>query len=186
MDKNTVRLWLKDHQDAAKKLVRQQAEAFQLQLDTLRTELQSTRGLLQNRQGGGEQSPQSMRLDVLKNGLITTWSKFEESMKNCFGPSKYEDPRRGVGAVSNLLQLDTTLTLPSEEASPVAKGPLDVSKDTLLSLRSEDPNFKIQEKAVKYVRALNAAPLKVVFAGPVDEVLGKFSKFSKDKGCVEK
>ncbi|GJW38484.1 F-box/kelch-repeat protein SKIP30 [Tanacetum coccineum] len=44
MDENTVRLWLKDHQDASEKLVRQQAEAFQLQLDTLRTELQATRG----------------------------------------------------------------------------------------------------------------------------------------------
>ncbi|GJV00965.1 class II heat shock protein [Tanacetum coccineum] len=267
-----------------------------------------TRGLLQNRQGGGEQSPQSMRLNVLKflgddpdrwifaiteyfsllntpadqhlrivefnlegaaaewfqwmsrNGLTTTWARFEESVKNHFGPSKYEDPR---GALSKLLQLgtvedyqwefkklmnrvtdipdsllisfyisglklnlqhellvsrpttlgdafslaritearfeaiaekeqnikekaDTTLTLPSEEASPVVKGPLDASEDTLLSLRSEDPNFKIQEKAVEYVRALNAAPLEVVFAGPVDEVRGKFAEFSEDKGCVEK
>nr|GEV54368.1 retrotransposon protein [Tanacetum cinerariifolium] len=37
-------VWLKDHQDAAKKLVQQQAEAFQLHLDTLRVELQATRG----------------------------------------------------------------------------------------------------------------------------------------------
>ncbi|GJR99055.1 ty3-gypsy retrotransposon protein [Tanacetum coccineum] len=143
---------LKDHQDAFEKLVRQQAEAFQLQFDTLRAELQATRGLLQNQQGGGEQSPQSMRLDVLKfsgndldrwifviieyfsllntpadqhlrivefnlegaavewfrwmtkNGLITTWARFEESVKNRSGPSKYEDPR---GALSKLLQLGT-------------------------------------------------------------------------------
>ncbi|GKF89272.1 hypothetical protein Tco_0263235 [Tanacetum coccineum] len=79
----------------------------------------------------------------------------------------------------------TTLTLPSEEASPVVKGPLDASEDTLLSLRSEDPNFKSKEKAVEYVRALNVAPLKVVFAGPVDEVRSQFSKFSKDKESVE-
>ncbi|GKB50476.1 hypothetical protein Tco_0901229 [Tanacetum coccineum] len=81
---------------------------------------------------------------------------------------------------------DTTLSFPSEEASPVVKGLLDASEDTFLSLRSEDPNFKIQKKAVEYVRALNAAPLEVVFAGPVDEVRGKFAEFSKDKGCVEK
>ncbi|GJV76815.1 syntaxin-22-like protein [Tanacetum coccineum] len=100
----------------------------------------------------------------------------------------------------------TTLSLPSEEASLVVKGPLDASKDTILSLRSEDPNFKIQEKGVEYVRALNATPLEVVFAGPVDEVSsmiddvfdisesnvesmqvrGKFAKFSEDKGSVEK
>nr|GEY47054.1 prolyl oligopeptidase family protein [Tanacetum cinerariifolium] len=43
---------------------------FQLQLDTLRAEFQATRGLLQNRQGGGGDRglllPRSMRMDVLK------------------------------------------------------------------------------------------------------------------------
>nr|GEX07492.1 class II heat shock protein [Tanacetum cinerariifolium] len=86
------------------------------------------------------------------------------------------------------------------------KGLLDASEYTLLSLQSEDSNFKIQEKAVDYVRALNAAPLKVVFPGPVDEVSNviedvfdidesnmegmqvrdKFAEFFKDKGSVEK
>nr|GEW33437.1 reverse transcriptase domain-containing protein [Tanacetum cinerariifolium] len=64
---------------------------------------------------------------------------------------------------------NTTISLPSEKALPVVKGTLDASEDTLLSLRSEDLNIKIQEKAVEYVRALNAAPLEVVFAGPVDK-----------------
>ncbi|GJV42814.1 ty3-gypsy retrotransposon protein [Tanacetum coccineum] len=195
-----------------------------------------------------------------RNGLITTWARFEKSVKNRFGSSKYEDPR---GSLSKLLQLGTvedyqrefeklmnrvtdipdslrisfyisrlklnlqhemlvsspttlgdafsiaritearfeataekeryikekaytTLTLPSEEASPVVKGPLYASEDTLQSLRSEDPNFKIQEKAIEYVRALNAAPLEVVFVGLVDEVRGKFAEFSEDKGCVER
>ncbi|GJT66997.1 ty3-gypsy retrotransposon protein [Tanacetum coccineum] len=81
---------------------------------------------------------------------------------------------------------DTTLSLPIEEVSPVVKGPLDASEDTLLSLRSEDLNFKIQEKAVEYVRALNVAPLKVVFTGHVDEVRDKFAEFFEDKGSVEK
>ncbi|GJY17547.1 ty3-gypsy retrotransposon protein [Tanacetum coccineum] len=39
-----------------------------------------------------------------QNGLITTWDRFEESVKNRFGPSKYEDPQ---GALSKLLQLGT-------------------------------------------------------------------------------
>ncbi|GKA84889.1 hypothetical protein Tco_0806543 [Tanacetum coccineum] len=187
-------------------------------------------------------------------------ARFKESVKNRFGPSKYEDPK---GALSKLLQLgtvedyqlefeklmnrvtdipdsllisfyisrlklnlqhvllvsrpttlgdafclariiearfkaiaekgknikekaDTTISLPSEEASSVVKGPLDASQDTLLSLRSEDPNFKIQEKAVEYVRALNAAPLKVVFAGPVDEFTGKLTCVNLKNviGCV--
>nr|GEZ95026.1 hypothetical protein [Tanacetum cinerariifolium] len=34
----------------------------------------------------------------------TTWARFEESMRNCFGPSKYKDSN---GALSKLLQLET-------------------------------------------------------------------------------
>ncbi|GKD36555.1 ty3-gypsy retrotransposon protein [Tanacetum coccineum] len=41
---------------------------------------------------------------MTKNGLITTWTRFEESVRNCFGPSEYEDPN---GALSKLLQLGT-------------------------------------------------------------------------------
>ncbi|GJR83686.1 hypothetical protein Tco_0154471 [Tanacetum coccineum] len=52
MAENTVRLWLKDHQDAMEKLAQQQAAIFQAQFDTLRAELQ-TRGLLQNWCGYG-------------------------------------------------------------------------------------------------------------------------------------
>ncbi|GKA45164.1 hypothetical protein Tco_0737960 [Tanacetum coccineum] len=128
-------------------------------------------------------------------------ARFEESMKNHFGPSKYEDPQgryrssriteAHFEAIAEKWQnikekADTTLSLPIEEVSHVVKGPLDASKDTLLSLQSKDPNFKIQEKAVEYVRALNVAPFEVVFAGHVDEVLRKFAEFSKDKACVEK
>ncbi|GKC13625.1 hypothetical protein Tco_1010407 [Tanacetum coccineum] len=46
---------------------------------------------------------------------------------------------------------DTTLSLPSEEVSPVVEGPMDVSKDTILS------------------SALNATSLEMVFAWPDDE-----------------
>nr|GEU93503.1 hypothetical protein [Tanacetum cinerariifolium] len=39
-----------------------------------------------------------------KNGLITDWERFKESVMNRFRPSKYEDPQ---GALSKLLQLST-------------------------------------------------------------------------------
>ncbi|GJS28999.1 hypothetical protein Tco_0489619 [Tanacetum coccineum] len=89
-----------------------------------------------------------------------------------------DSDRDAKDALSKLLQMGknikekayATLSLPSEEASLVVKGPLDANEDTFLSLRSEDPKFRIQEKTVEYVRALNAAPLEVVFIGPVDEV----------------
>nr|GEW73055.1 preprotein translocase subunit SCY1, chloroplastic [Tanacetum cinerariifolium] len=47
---------------------------------------------------------------MTRNGLITTWARFEESVRNCFGPSKYEDPN---GALSKfeifLVSRPTTL-----------------------------------------------------------------------------
>nr|GEX83797.1 hypothetical protein [Tanacetum cinerariifolium] len=73
-----------------------------------------------------------------------------------------------------------------EKSEVLCPRPLDASEDTLLSLQSKDPNFKIQEKAVEYVRALNVVPLEVVFARPIDEVRGKFVEFSKDKESVER
>nr|GEW06369.1 hypothetical protein [Tanacetum cinerariifolium] len=76
----------------------------------------------------------------------------------------------------------TTLSLTIEESSHVVKGSLDAIEDTPLSLRSGVPNFKIQKKVVEYVRALNVAPLKVVFVGHADE----FAEFSEDKGSVKK
>nr|GEU91803.1 class II heat shock protein [Tanacetum cinerariifolium] len=80
----------------------------------------------------------------------------------------------------------TILSFPIKEVSSVVKGTLDVSEDTLLSLRSEDPNFMIQEKAVEYVRAFNAASLKVVFAGPVNKVSSVIEDvFNTDESNME-
>nr|GEV77879.1 prolyl oligopeptidase family protein [Tanacetum cinerariifolium] len=93
MDENTVRLWLKDHQDAVEKLAQQQPAAFQTQFETLRTGLQVTRGLLQNRQrGGGDQVallPRSMRLDVPKFSRV--------------------DPERWIFAINKYFSLLNTL-----------------------------------------------------------------------------
>ncbi|GJY98404.1 hypothetical protein Tco_0515314 [Tanacetum coccineum] len=105
-------------------------------------------------------------------------------------------------------KIDVILPLQGEFASPKVKGSLDadeyigvddvssaidgvfnIGESNMESIEvrsSEDPNFKIQKKAVEYVRALNVAPLEVVFAGPVDEVRGTFVEFFEDKGCVKK
>ncbi|GKE73293.1 retrotransposon-related protein [Tanacetum coccineum] len=41
---------------------------------------------------------------MTRNGLITTWARFEESARNCFGPLEFEDPNE---ALSKFLQLGT-------------------------------------------------------------------------------
>ncbi|GJY91281.1 ty3-gypsy retrotransposon protein [Tanacetum coccineum] len=48
---------------------------------------------------------------MTRNGLITDWPRFEESVKNRFGPSKYEDPQ---GALSKLLQTTTVVEYQGE------------------------------------------------------------------------
>ena len=53
LDEQTVRLWLKDHQDAAQRLAEQQNTTFQEQFNALRAELQTATNLLQARHGVG-------------------------------------------------------------------------------------------------------------------------------------
>ena len=48
---------------------------------------------------------------MTRNGLITNWDAFVESVKNRFGPSKCEDPH---GALSKLLQTGTVTQYQSE------------------------------------------------------------------------
>ncbi|GKD50837.1 ty3-gypsy retrotransposon protein, partial [Tanacetum coccineum] len=121
IDESTVRLWLKDHQNVTEKLVQQQAAASQAQFKALRAESRS-RELDLCHQGNFSllNTPVEQRLQIVgfnlegaaakwfrwmtRNGLSTTWNRFEESVKNRFGPSKYEDSQ---GALSKLLQLGT-------------------------------------------------------------------------------
>nr|GEZ16269.1 retrotransposon-related protein [Tanacetum cinerariifolium] len=51
-----------------------------------------------------------------RNGLITTWARFEESVRNCFGPSEYEDPN---GVLPKLLQLGTVKDYQREFEKPM-------------------------------------------------------------------
>ncbi|GJV53818.1 retrotransposon-related protein [Tanacetum coccineum] len=97
MDEQTVRVWLKERQDRAETLAQQQAAAFQLQFDILRAELQVTRD-------DPERWIFAITVRGSTNGLITDWERFVESVKNRFGPFKYEDLH---GVLSKLLQLDT-------------------------------------------------------------------------------
>ncbi|GJT97700.1 hypothetical protein Tco_1093218 [Tanacetum coccineum] len=50
----------------------------------------------------------------------------------------------------------------------MASGDSDRDVESSCKWVRKDPNLKIQEKAVEYVRALNASPLEVVFVGPFD------------------
>nr|GFA86482.1 hypothetical protein [Tanacetum cinerariifolium] len=96
---------------------------------------------------------------------------FVESVKNCFGLTKYEDPR---GDLSKLLHLGTI-----EDYQWEFKKLMNRVTDILDS-------FPTPSNGVEYVRAVYATPVEVVFLGPVDEVRAKLAEFFKDKGSVEK
>ncbi|GJY66637.1 retrotransposon-related protein, partial [Tanacetum coccineum] len=112
MDENTIRLLLKEQHDAAERLAQQQAAAFQAQIKALRAELQVATGCSKLDMGAEEyfsllNTPADQRLRIVgfnlegavaewfhwmtRNGLITDWPRFEESVKNRFGPSKVTD-----------------------------------------------------------------------------------------------
>ncbi|GJV93445.1 hypothetical protein Tco_1541258 [Tanacetum coccineum] len=136
--------------------------------------------------------------------------RFDESVKNCFGLSKYKDSK---GALSKLLQLGTVedyqrefeklmnrllvsrptmlgdafslsrITETRFEAIAEKEQNIKEKADTTLSLASEEASHVVK---VEYVRTLNAAPFKVVFTGPVDEVSSMIEDvFDIDESNVE-
>ncbi|GKC46904.1 ty3-gypsy retrotransposon protein [Tanacetum coccineum] len=185
MDADEIRLLLQDQALAQQ----QQAETFQAQIAALHAELQTTRGLIQTRQGGGDLGspiPRSMRLDVPKfsgsdpeswnfsineyftllatpadqrlrivgfnlegdaaewfrwmtrNRLIDTWDGFLESVKNHFGPCKYEDPQ---GALSKLLQTGTVAQYQSK-FEKLMNRVTEISENLLISFYVSEPNLQ--------------------------------------------
>ncbi|GJY19353.1 hypothetical protein Tco_0390844 [Tanacetum coccineum] len=72
---------------------------------------------------------------------------------------------------------DTTLTLPSEEVSPVVKGPLDASEYTLISLRRPVDEVISVIEDVFDIDESNMEGMQVP---------DKFAEFFEDKGSVEK
>nr|GEV23654.1 hypothetical protein [Tanacetum cinerariifolium] len=76
------------------------------------------------------------------NGLITTWAKFEESVKNHFGPLKYEDLR---GALSKLLQLGTVEEY-QREFKKLMNKVTDISDSLLISVYISGLKLNLQHK----------------------------------------
>ncbi|GJW67412.1 hypothetical protein Tco_0121836 [Tanacetum coccineum] len=92
MDENAIRLLLKEHSDA-----------FTTRLIAIQTELEATKNLVHARHGGGgDQGSMIPRLCgwTCQNLL----AQIQISVRNRFGPSKYEDPQ---GTLSKLLQIGT-------------------------------------------------------------------------------
>ncbi|GJT51233.1 retrotransposon-related protein, partial [Tanacetum coccineum] len=117
--------------------VTEQTDALHAQIAALAADLQAAK-LIQPHHGGGDQGSllqRSMRLEVPKfngtepkrfnlegataewfrwmsrNKLITSWEGFLESVRNRFGPCKYENPQ---GSLSKLLQTGTVAQYQSE------------------------------------------------------------------------
>ncbi|GJW61762.1 ty3-gypsy retrotransposon protein [Tanacetum coccineum] len=66
---------------------------------------------------------------MTRNNLISTWDEFVTSVRNRFGPSKYEDPQ---GALSKLLQIETVAHYQSE-FEKLMNRVTDVSETLLIS-----------------------------------------------------
>nr|GEU74107.1 retrotransposon-related protein [Tanacetum cinerariifolium] len=77
-----------------------------------------------------------------RNGLITDWERFKESVQNRFGPSKYEDPQ---GALSKLLQLGTVEEY-QREFEKLMNRVTDIPKSLLISFYISGLKLHLQRK----------------------------------------
>nr|GEX19081.1 hypothetical protein [Tanacetum cinerariifolium] len=101
MDEHTVRVLLNEHQDVAERLAQQQAATFQVQFDALRLSYRRLQGCY----------------------------RFDESVKNQFGLSKYDDPHE---ALSKLLQTGTVADY-QREFEKLMNRVTDISEALLIS-----------------------------------------------------
>nr|GEV06053.1 retrovirus-related Pol polyprotein from transposon opus [Tanacetum cinerariifolium] len=113
MDENTVRLLLKEQQDAAERLPQHQAEPFKRNLSLYGLSYRQLLGcMFSMKRGGGRFNLKGAVTEwfrwMTRKGLITDWPRFEESVKNRCGPSMYEDPQ---GALSKELLVSKPTTL---------------------------------------------------------------------------
>nr|GEW52248.1 hypothetical protein [Tanacetum cinerariifolium] len=133
----------------------EQTDTLHAQMAALAADLQAAK-LIQPHHGGGDQGSllqRSMRLEVPKfngteperfnlegaaaewfrwmsrNKLITSWEGFLESVRNRFGPCKYEDPQ---GSLSKLLQTGTVAQYQSE-FEKLMNRVTDISENLLIS-----------------------------------------------------
>nr|GEX79774.1 retrovirus-related Pol polyprotein from transposon 17.6 [Tanacetum cinerariifolium] len=109
---------------------------------------------------------------MTRNGLITDWDRFEESVKNRFGPSKYEDPH---GALSKLIQTSTVAEY--QNAFSLAR---------VTKARLDDQSMaSVIPKAVATVNS-NGKPLAIKWISPAEsqERLSKGLCFNCDKKWI--
>ncbi|GKA09638.1 ty3-gypsy retrotransposon protein [Tanacetum coccineum] len=79
---------------------------------------------------------------MTRNGLITDWPRFEESVKNRFGPSKYEDPQ---GTLFKLLQTGTVAKY-QEEFEKLMNRVTDISETLLISFYISELKLPLQRE----------------------------------------
>ncbi|GJY56515.1 ty3-gypsy retrotransposon protein [Tanacetum coccineum] len=90
------------------------------------------------------------------NGLITTWDRFVESVKNRFGLSKYKDPR---GALSKLLDFRMVEDY-QRECEKLMKRVMDIPDSLLISFYIYGLKLHLQQELL----ALKPMTLGYVFS----------------------
>ncbi|GKE69086.1 ty3-gypsy retrotransposon protein, partial [Tanacetum coccineum] len=124
---------------------------------------------------------------MTRNGLITTWARFEESVRNCFGPSEYEDPN---GALSKLLQLGTVKDY-QREFEKLMNRATDIPDSLLISFYISGLKLHLQrEFLVSRPTTLgDAFSLALITEARLDDqaalVAGTMTKTFGNNGCDE-
>ncbi|GKD50619.1 ty3-gypsy retrotransposon protein, partial [Tanacetum coccineum] len=104
---------------------------------------------------------------MTRNGLITNWDALVDSVKNQFGPSKYEDPQ---GALSKLLQTGTVAQYQSE-FEKLMNQVTDISKNLLISFYVSrlKPNLQREVLVAKPINLGDAFALERVTEACLDD-----------------
>ncbi|GKD43594.1 hypothetical protein Tco_1268239 [Tanacetum coccineum] len=170
MDENTVRLWLRDHQDAVEKLAQQHATDFQAQFDTL----QETRRLLQNRQGAGLWvltwkvrlqngfDPHGALSKLLQLGTVEDYQREFEKLMNRLRELLVSNPTTLVDVFSLARSTEAYFEAIAHKEKETAKKAqtINVTTDTITSLRSVRYRFEMVSLPRTRLRSGRIRPLK--------------------------
>ncbi|GKE20425.1 retrotransposon-related protein [Tanacetum coccineum] len=102
---------------------------------------------------------------MTRNGLINTWARFEESVRNCFGPSKYEDPN---GALSKLLQLGTVKNY-QREFEKLMNQAMDIPDSLLISFYISGLNLRREFLVSRPTTLGDAFSLSLIIEARLDD-----------------
>ncbi|GKD00201.1 ty3-gypsy retrotransposon protein [Tanacetum coccineum] len=105
-----------------------------------------------------------------RNGLITTWDRFVESVKNRVGPSKYEDTQ---GALSKLLQLGTVEDY-QREFEKLMNRVTDIPDSLLISFYISGLKLHLQRELL----VLKPTTWATRPMTPIEEVVGNIHSFT--------